>query len=679
MKKQKLFPGVLCMLLLSLSACSNEEDFQAEESTKEVSNITMTASDFEYPETRTDFVISQSGAEFKWAANDTVGIFPNVGSQVYFPMTSGAGTNSASFTGGGWALKSSATYAAYYPFIGDMYLKQTKIPVSYVGQTQTGNASTAHLGVCDFMAASATTAENGGVNFRFKHLGCLVQLNITVPNAGTLSSVILSSDEEVFTEEGYIDLTAATPAIVSTKVANSMTINLKDVTVDNANDVITVYFMMAPVDMAGKTINVTLKDLMGNEETIALVVSDFEAGKAYQKYITATAVPVNMPHYKVATAGTLSTLISEAEAGTLTEVKISGPLNGTDIRFIREKMAGCEIKIENTVSWGTGALKSLDLSDATIVEGGDPYFSTYYSCSTENNVLGDYSFYGSNTLVSVLLPKSITKIGSSAFDGCSDLTSVIIPNSVTTIGKSAFSSCKLNEIVIPEGVETIEYGAFAWNSNLESVIIPQSVTYIGDEAFARHGGVNVHIQNLQKFMEALFSATAPFTVHPSYTYRLFLNNKEVNDLTVSTGVPSFTGCISLKSVTFLEGAYCQAGTFSYCTNLTQATLSNWLQIVAPGTFADSGLKTITIGNNVTSIYYGAFFNCPLNTFYCYTQTPPAIDVTPEGMDPSILGDRRYSFYGVNKDNATLYVPKGCKAAYESSDWAKHFGTIVEME
>ena len=128
MKKQKLFPGVLCMLLLSLSACSNEEDFQAEESTKEVSNITMTASDFEYPETRTDFVISQSGAEFKWAANDTVGIFPNEGSQVYFPMTSGAGTNSASFTGGGWALKSSATYAAYYPFIGDMYLKQTKIP-----------------------------------------------------------------------------------------------------------------------------------------------------------------------------------------------------------------------------------------------------------------------------------------------------------------------------------------------------------------------------------------------------------------------------------------------------------------------------------------------------------------------------------------------------------------------
>ena len=39
---------------------------------------------------------------------------------------------------------------------------------------------------------------------------------------------------------------------------------------------------------------------------------------------------------------------------------------------------------------------------------------------------------------------------------------------------------------------------------------------------------------------------------------------------------------------------------------------------------------------------------------------------------------RYSFGGVNKDNATLYVPAGCKTAYEVSDWAKYFGTIVEM-
>ncbi len=277
MKKQNLLSGALCVLLLSLSACSNEDELQAGISTEDVNSITMTATDFEYPITRTDFEIGSSGAAFKWAANDTVGIFPNEGSQVYFPMTSGAGTNSATFTGGGWALKSSATYAAYYPFIGNMYLDQTKIPVSYTGQTQTGNGSTAHLGAYDFMAASATTAENGGVNFTFKHLGCLVQLKITVPNAGTLSSITLSADEEVFVEKGYIDLTTATPTIVSTQTASSLNINLKDVTTTATNEVVTVYFMMAPVDMTGKVLTIKVGDIVGIVEA-----KNFEKGKAYQ-------------------------------------------------------------------------------------------------------------------------------------------------------------------------------------------------------------------------------------------------------------------------------------------------------------------------------------------------------------------------------------------------------------
>lgn len=277
MKKQSLLLGAMCVLMFSMSACSNEEELQVSVFTEEVNEITMTATDFEYPTTRTDFEIGSSGAAFKWAKNDTVGIFPNEGSQVYFPMTSGAGTNSASFTGGGWALKSSATYAAYYPFIGDMYLDQKKIPVSYTGQTQTGNGSTVHLGAYDFMAASATTAVNGGVNFNFKHLGCLVQLKITVPVVQTLPSVILSADEEVFVEEGYIDLTTESPAIVPTKTTKTLNIELKNVTTTSTNEVVTVYFMMAPVDMTGKNITATVGRIKGIVEA-----KKFEGGKAYQ-------------------------------------------------------------------------------------------------------------------------------------------------------------------------------------------------------------------------------------------------------------------------------------------------------------------------------------------------------------------------------------------------------------
>ena len=62
----------------------------------------MTTVDFETEaESRTLFNIANGAVRCTWAANDTVGVFPDKGAQVYFPMSSGAGTKNAIFTGGG--------------------------------------------------------------------------------------------------------------------------------------------------------------------------------------------------------------------------------------------------------------------------------------------------------------------------------------------------------------------------------------------------------------------------------------------------------------------------------------------------------------------------------------------------------------------------------------------------
>lgn len=55
--------------------------------------------------------------------------------------------------------------------------------------------------------------------------------------------------------------------------------------------------------------------------------------------------------------------------------------------------------------------------------------------------IGSYAFYGCSSLTSVTIPNSVTSIGIGAFYNCSSLTSVTIPNSVTSIGDSAFSDC----------------------------------------------------------------------------------------------------------------------------------------------------------------------------------------------------------------------------------------------
>ena len=139
---------------------------------------------------------------------------------------------------------------------------------------------------------------------------------------------------------------------------------------------------------------------------------------------------------KLDEAGTLPDKISESQKNLITNLKIVGKINGTDLKFIRE-MAGCDFNREKT----DGKLSILDLSEAKIVAGGDAYTSYIYNMYTSNDKLGDYAFYGCSVLTSLTLPSGVTSIGYRAFEGCSGLTSLTIPSGVTEIGGCTFYGC----------------------------------------------------------------------------------------------------------------------------------------------------------------------------------------------------------------------------------------------
>lgn len=267
-----------CLSLSLFSSCADDGQIT---NTNEVQKVVMSVEDFRFETlSRTTLTPTDDGATFRWEATDTVGIFPETGSQVAFPMISGAGTNTATFTGGGWALKASTPYMAYYPLQGKFYLDKAHIPVSYEGQTQSANASTEHLGSFDYMAASATTPSEGIVNFQFKHLGALVRLKIAMEETSTISSVTLQTDDEAFITNGLVDLTVTTPAITPTATSNSFPIILEDITVQEGEDLI-VYFMLPPVDLANETLKVVVAKENGDSQEIALIGKNFEAGKPY--------------------------------------------------------------------------------------------------------------------------------------------------------------------------------------------------------------------------------------------------------------------------------------------------------------------------------------------------------------------------------------------------------------
>ena len=147
-------------------------------------------------------------------------------------------------------------------------------------------------------------------------------------------------------------------------------------------------------------------------------------------------------------------------------LKATGTINGYDIFMIRTKMTN---------------LQNLDLTDADIVANGFAYYNSY---STEENVVGSYSFYKLDNLVTLKLPKNAVTIGSYAVTNCSSLESVDFPKNLKDIDTYSFYECsKLDNVILPEGLESIGYSSFYSCRNLKTIQFPPSLKYIGGYAF----------------------------------------------------------------------------------------------------------------------------------------------------------------------------------------------------
>lgn len=168
--------------------------------------------------------------------------------------------------------------------------------------------------------------------------------------------------------------------------------------------------------------------------------------------------------------GTLPNMIGESKRNIVTNLKLTGRLNGNDIELIREMAGGSP---DGGLSKGNLAV--LDISEATIVEGGTYFYydetqrksSGVYSW---NNVVGMYMFYGCGSLQKVLLPETAVEVKEYAFADCRALTEVMFGNSLKSIGKKAFSGCmSLQSVALTKRLENIGDSAFEGCRRLMSI------------------------------------------------------------------------------------------------------------------------------------------------------------------------------------------------------------------
>ncbi|WP_195653662.1 leucine-rich repeat protein [Bacteroides cellulosilyticus] len=291
--------------------------------------------------------------------------------------------------------------------------------------------------------------------------------------------------------------------------------------------------------------------------------------------VTASSVKAETIH--VATAGTLPELLGDRQ-NTVTELTLTGELNGTDFIFIRQM----------------SALTMLDMSGAQIVAGGDAYSGEY---KTENNKITDGLFakWGSSDLTmpvtKIVLPQGVTYIGNSAFSGLDTLTEIVIPEGVKEIGNNAFNITGLTSVTLPVSLEVIGEDAFSQIWSLKSLHLPKNVRSIG--SMFNHG-------------------IAEFTVDADNVYFVVkdgvLYSKNLDCLywvpqseTTSYILPDGLKRISQRA-------------FQFHRLVSTVEFPNSLEEIGEYAFLSCGLTSVYLPASISVIENEAFGNCPITSF-----------------------------------------------------------------
>ena len=347
---------------------------------------------------------------------------------------------------------------------------------------------------------------------------------------------------------------------------------------------------------------------------------------------------------KLEKAGTLPSKIGDTKKYKITNLKIMGEINGTDLCFIRN-MAGPVNGFDHLER----KLATLDLSGSKIVKGGDSYYNKGYY--TSDDVIGAHAFSGCRSLTSLTLPSGVTSIGESAFTGCSGLTSLTLPSCITTIDDCTFYGCSgLTSLTLPSGVTSIGDYAFSGCRSLTSLTLPSSVTSsIGRWVF--DGCYNLKECNyfIDSDLETYLAHTHDWGYIPVDEIKYYHNGQELTKLEISSGVDK------IGSYSFYKGV-----------NLTSLTLPSSVTTIGYSAFRGcSGLTSLTLPSSVTSIGDSAFEGCSgLTSIYVSWESPLPINAS--------------IFEYANTKKCILYVPKGTYDDYWLSNWGI-FENIVQYD
>ena len=416
-------------------------------------------------------------------------------------------------------------------------------------------------------------------------------------------------------------------------------------------------------------------------------------------------------------AGTLKKLLN-VEANLITHLEISGFINGTDLRLIRE-MAGIDYYGNPTL----GQLRELDIAQATICSGGTNY-SQYGSSVNIDNIIPGGCFSHTN-LISIYLPFNTKKIEAQAFFFSEKLENISIPDDCRSIGWESFSACSLISVNIPRNVSFIDKLAFnrcyklvsinvdsenRWYASIDGMLCDkkqETLIY-----YPAAGKKIINIPNTVKeineyaFYDCIYQEKLNIpseTVTIPYGIFKFLSGLSFIDVDVNSAcftsidgvlydksVSELIACPRLKDeITILDGIQTISPfAFYSCQNLRVINMPNSITMLGEaGFWGCNSLTDINFSDNITFIDDNAFWECTSLTSMllpksiagigdnAFTGCTNLTKIYINREEPPFIEKR--TFYRTNGE-LVIYVPKGCKERYKNSETWRTLN-IIEME
>lgn len=354
-------------------------------------------------------------------------------------------------------------------------------------------------------------------------------------------------------------------------------------------------------------------------------------------------------------AGELSNVLSGITLTNINALKVTGTLNETDFKYIRENLTALEVldlSGTNMTVFPNRALafyhgENTTLKEVILPEGlisiEEAAFANCTALEKLNvpstvNTLGHWIL--ENTKVtSFTIPQGVTEIPASCFYG-SAITTVNIPQSVKTIGNWAFQDAKLTEVVIPSSVTSIGIWAFGCNNDnptLQSVIIEANITEIPKCCF--------YLQT------KLASLSLPEGI-------------------TAIGDDAFCGC-KISSLT-LPSSLKTIGARAFSNNgITQLTIPNKVESIGNAAFAHNSIDNIDLPATLVSLHATAFKWESMNEVICRAQSVPQTPQTDE------LNNSWRPFYHIN-ENCVLKVPAESLTIYQQA-WEGYFQSVETIQ